>query len=105
MATAQYEKKRRQPQGQPATEQTAKPEKTAKAAVTTTNGEEDFPRGGADALTALERKQLAEAAKAEVEAEFAEGKQQKSKKPRTGKKVCLVKGQNIMHYVHSRRLG
>ncbi|KAG2446158.1 hypothetical protein HXX76_000753 [Chlamydomonas incerta] len=87
MAASQHEKKRRQPQGQPAAEQTsAKPEKTAKAQATTTNGEEDFPRGGADALTAVERKQLAEAAKAEVEAEFADGKQPKNKRPRTGKK-------------------
>ncbi|EFJ44854.1 rRNA processing protein Rrp5/programmed cell death protein 11 [Volvox carteri f. nagariensis] len=47
--------------------------------------EEDFPRGGADTLTALERRELTEAARREVEQELADGKQPKSKKARLSK--------------------
>ncbi|GLI68751.1 hypothetical protein VaNZ11_013243 [Volvox africanus] len=50
-------------------------------------GEEDFPRGGADTLTALERRELTAAAIKEVEQELADGKLPKAKRARITKSL------------------
>ncbi|KXZ56455.1 hypothetical protein GPECTOR_1g407 [Gonium pectorale] len=86
MANEKQQKRRRPERAAVADE--AKPEthQSRKQPVAATTGEEDFPRGGAGALTALERRELTEAAKLEVERELAEGKQPKSKKLKPSKK-------------------
>lgn len=59
-------------------------------AAAPSTGEEDFPRGGSDGLTALERREAMEAAQREVERELAEGKVPKAKKPKLSNKVCTI---------------
>ncbi|GFR41334.1 hypothetical protein Agub_g2019, partial [Astrephomene gubernaculifera] len=84
------QKKRRQPQSAQAGEQKAdkpKNDEQKPASAPAAVGEEDFPRGGADGLTALERRELTEAARLEVEQELAEGKQPKAKKARVSKQA------------------
>ncbi|KAG2498018.1 hypothetical protein HYH03_004276 [Edaphochlamys debaryana] len=82
------EKKRRQP----AADAGDAPAATAGDApkprvVPAAPADEDFPRGGDDGLTALERRELAEAAARDVEHELAEGKQPKAKKPKVAKQA------------------
>ncbi len=62
-------------------------EKASEPAAVVVDEEESFPRGGASDLTPLERRQVEEDAREEVDRELAEGKQPLAKKPRKGKKV------------------
>lgn len=60
--------------------------------------EEAFPRGGADLLTPLERRQIEEEAKAAAEQELTIGAGKKSKKARTG--GGKVRGRQHSCHVH-----
>lgn len=55
--------------------------------------EEAFPRGGADLLTPLERKQIEEEARQQIDQELASGKKPKVKKAKTAQvRVCHARG-------------